>query len=107
MKLFRVTFKVQPTADHPLYWDWEFGLLSMWLFGASADDAAERAEAIIKHLPYELVGDGCKSRLADAAPPYSKAETTSGAANQALQSGLAIFVEAGSTGIDEPEGFRD
>lgn len=107
MKLFRVTFRVRPAVDHPIYWDWQFGLLSIWLFAASDDEAGERALQIINQLPYEIVGDWYKSLPADSAPPYSEAEKVFAAANPALQTGLALFVLGGPTGVDEPENFHD
>lgn len=40
-----------------MYWDLQFGFLSIWLFGSSDEDAIERAEKILEQLPFEIAGE--------------------------------------------------
>ena len=53
MQLYRVTFKVRPSKHHPGFYEWEDGFLNLCLFGASVEDAGERAVTIVGQLPYE------------------------------------------------------
>jgi hypothetical protein len=57
MKLYQVCLKVRPSKDHPKFFEAKFGYLSIFLFGESPDDAAERAVTITEQLPYERVNN--------------------------------------------------
>jgi hypothetical protein len=99
LKLLHLTFKVRPAAEHPLFWDWQFGFLSIWLFGSSDEDAIERAERVLEQLPYERVGDSVSVR--------NRESETSGVAEfqrlekLARQVGLALLLMSVATGAEE------
>lgn len=99
MELFRSTIRVRPSVAHPLYYDWQFGYLSIWLFGESSDDASERAEQILEQLPYETVGEWSKCQAANAVAPES--EKVAAAEKEAAQMGLALHLDCFATGLDE------
>lgn len=52
-QLFRVQFEVRLTPDHPMFFEAGDGLLSIWLFDQSAQEAGDRAGKIVSYLPYE------------------------------------------------------
>ena len=54
MQLYRVSVKVRPTKHHPLFWDFQFGFLQVWLYGESPEAAAHHAWNVVSELPYEL-----------------------------------------------------
>ena len=54
-KLFQATLKVFPTPGHPQYHQVAYGLIQMLLFAKSDEQARERATAIVKQLPYQVL----------------------------------------------------
>ena len=56
MELYRIVLKVRPAVAHPLYWEWQFGFLLVWLMAESPYDAGRRASDIVALLPYEVIG---------------------------------------------------
>lgn len=53
---FRVIVRVRPATTHAYYWDVEHGYLHVWLFAATADEAASKAAGVLEALPFERVG---------------------------------------------------
>jgi hypothetical protein len=99
MKLLQLTFKVRPAVHHPMFYEWQFGFLSIWLFGSSDEDARKRAEKVLEQLPYERVGEGISVR--------DRESKTGGSAEfrrfekEALEVGLALRLASLATGVDE------
>lgn len=58
MALHRVILKVQPTPDHPHFYEYECGLLFVWLHSADEPSARVRTSAIVSALPYEVIDSG-------------------------------------------------
>lgn len=54
-QLFETQFLVRPASHHPQYFNFEFGMLKIWLYGNDKVDATKRATEMLKQLPYELV----------------------------------------------------
>jgi hypothetical protein len=105
MKLIRLALKVQPACDHPMFWEWEFGQLYMWLFADSDEDAAERASAILKQLPYEEIGEAigfrdCNLEKPDPRDEFKQRETV------ARQLGLALFLDSLAPGVADDHEFQ-
>ena len=101
-RLFRVSFKVRPTSNHPRFWDWQFGILYLWIFGADDDDAGERAEIIIRTLPYEIVGDSYNC-LVEGSSEIEDTPQNRTAEAWAKQVGLGLSLSGAPTGFEEPE----
>jgi hypothetical protein len=99
--LFCVIFSIRPAPWHPMFFEWQFGRLYMWLFASSDDDAKERAEVIVDQLPYELAGTWCKSLPAD--DPILQEPQMIPIAREARHTGLALSVAYMPTGTDEEE----
>jgi hypothetical protein len=55
-RLFRIIFGIRPTVGHPAAGSIHDGILLLFIFAESVDQASERALAIVKALPYEIVG---------------------------------------------------
>lgn len=53
--LYRVALKVAPTPAHPIYYEWQVAIFSVWVFADSEEDAAEKAHVFTKPLPYEVL----------------------------------------------------
>ncbi len=117
MRPYRTVFKVKPTKNHPRFFDWDFGLLSIWLFADSGDEAIERAETIIAALPYEIFGAGkywtCKTTpdkkqiLIGTDEPMNSRESqhlerVALEASLVFEFGIAFLLEAAETGAEEP-----
>jgi len=101
-QLYRVSAKVRPLPWHPIYYDWQFGFLSLWLFANSVEDARERALLIAGALPYELAGEELSVETGFPQTEESRA-MHDGAQAKAEKIGLAIRVYAVETGADEAE----
>jgi hypothetical protein len=105
MKLWRVSLKVVPTKDHPMFFEVQFAVLHAWLFADSPEQAGERVAAIAEHLPYayyhpagELPGTW-QATMRPAGPgdppefvPHEK---------EAREIGFAMCVDYCATGMDE------
>jgi hypothetical protein len=103
-QLYRVSARVRPLPWHPKYYDWQFGVLCLWLFADSVDDAVERAKSILSVLPYEHVGTevAVEKHFAQSA----KHAVLQAIQEEAKQTGLALQLIACATGTDE-EGFEN
>jgi len=114
--LHRVLLKVRPLPGHPLFWQMQFGLLRMWLFANSDEDAAGRAMKIIAQLPYERIGDqvrverrkrpGTTSGGARPATEGSSLEVREQKAIReelAMESGLSLMLIVVLTGAEEAD----
>ncbi|MGI8438089.1 MAG: hypothetical protein ACR2NX_14525 [Chthoniobacterales bacterium] len=53
--LHRIYYKMRMAPDHPLHWERECGILAIWLYAASNDDAVTRSEPILAALPFEKI----------------------------------------------------
>lgn len=53
LKLFRIDFRVCPSAERPTFWPQDSGFLIFFLFARDEDDANTRAQAIAAVLPFE------------------------------------------------------
>jgi hypothetical protein len=104
-RLFCVSFKVRPSVDHPRFYDWQFGILHLWIFGTDDDDAGERAEIIIQTLPYEIVGDSYSS-LVEGSAEIEDTPPNRTAAACAKQFGFGLSLSAAATGWEEPKESR-
>ena len=87
MELYRLTLKVRPAPHHPLYLQWRFGFLGVWLFACDEQSAASAAFVIIQQLPYEIVD--CRAAVAHAGDPKFKAR-----ADEACETGLSLQLAA-------------
>ncbi len=102
--LFRVLIQVRPTYAHPHYHDYDLepSLLLFWLYGRDAQDAADRASAILAQMPYELIGDEAKTSISNEETEdtdYKRA-----AAAEARQCGLSFLWIAMKAGKAEADG---
>jgi hypothetical protein len=102
MDLYRVSIKIRPTKDHPKFWEIQYGVLQICLFGESPDDAAKRAVIITEQLPYEVVSpQGTKlvyiQLACGGSPEALRLE------NLAREGCLSLFLHACVTGCDEGE----
>jgi hypothetical protein len=105
--LHKVGFKVRPAPGHPRFYEWQFGILAVWLFASSPEDAQQRALTIVKALPYEIVGSQvlvetefpkvCDERIATDKRPASAGWL------QATHLGIGIALFCTPTGTDETE----
>lgn len=99
-QLHLVSGKVRPTPGHPLYYEWQFGFLRLWLFADSLEDAKDKALAILEVLPYEQVGE--QVRVESEFPSTEESRQMHGfAREQAEKLGLGIEMFAAETGTDE------
>lgn len=95
-----ISFKARPLPGHPRYYAFQVGLLSVWLFANSVEDATERASLIVGALPYERIGDA--ARFETDFPQTEESRAMNGRAQEeAEQIGLAIRVWTLETGADE------
>ena len=53
MNLYRVSLKVIPSRDHPMFWTVKFAMLHLWIFAEDEAAAAVHAGNIATQLPYE------------------------------------------------------
>jgi hypothetical protein len=61
--LYRVTAKAKPTPAHPQFFDWQYGLVEVWIYATSIDEAGVKTRAILDLLPYEVVGPNMRIQL--------------------------------------------
>ncbi len=103
ISLFLVQAKVRPAPAHAKFWDWQFGLLKVWITGSDPEDAGERCARILADLNYD-VEDGhllSEPAAADYDHPVSKQCLAS-----ARMFGIAFFLHASPTGSSEEEFAR-
>jgi hypothetical protein len=104
MKLWIVRFNVRPKAEHPLFFDWQFGFLFVYVLDESENAAGNRALSIVLELPYELPAeedlfeDGkfkCASRiLTESFAPASGLKLGHDAAKESADKlGIGLFLE--------------
>ena len=99
--LFETHFRVRPPPEHPLFFDFDFGILKVFLFAECGDSAAARATAIVRCLPYEIQSPRVRWRaVPDEVDPRLKP-----AVADARQLGLGLFLLGAPVGSDEIEGF--
>ena len=67
-----VTAPVKPRVEHPLFWEWDTGILTMLIADRNASRAADRAARMIQALPYEWTGQ--IAAIADELPKSKEAE---------------------------------
>lgn len=96
MQLYRVALKVRPSPGHPRYYECQFGVLCMWIYAPSPEDAGIRARRIVSDLPYEHVGTNVTVGV-DPKP----SELEQQCFEQALQLGIGITMFACPTGTEE------
>ena len=110
MNLWRVDVLTKPSPDHPKYWQIESGVLSVFIFAASGQDAHEKTTRVIELLPYEVtsseyvVDDVTNEEDSipagpEACPTADKAQLKAGR-NRALEIGLGLYWLALATGTD-------
>lgn len=95
-RLLCVAFNVRPKPAHPIFYDWETGLLSVWLFAASTDEATGRADRIVAELMYEV--DYEKGVYAFEETDAAEAPFAPSCRAQAKQLGVAFSLHAERTG---------
>jgi hypothetical protein len=108
MNLYRVSLKVRPVKEHPMFWEVEFGTLHVWLWGDTPEDAGERAVTIVEQLPYERFGKTetwqeswpATVRLAESHKPTDPPEFEKHY-QEARSLGIGICLDFCPTGIDE------
>jgi hypothetical protein len=91
----------------------QFGVLRIWLFAPSPEDATARAIAIVAELPYERVGDQVAVEIRrpsgvatdvpsrQSGPSQQACEQINLREELALESGLALMLIVVPTGGDE------
>lgn len=95
MKLFRVSFKVLPSKNHPCFWEIQFGFVQVWIYGESPSDAGDRALTVVEQLPYELFDSENAWEASTQAAVFSTdhTPTTEGFKEaQELARGAGVFV---------------
>jgi hypothetical protein len=107
-QLFRTSVKVQPTSgEHPLFVDFEYGILSVFLFAEHDFDAQERALKIVSYLPYDLATVEVLTTPFttnpdevhdDAHRPY-----LINAIDEVMHKGVAFYLQGRHTLTDSPE----
>ena len=55
-RIHRAWFKVRLAPAHPLYFELQHGLLALFVIASSPENAQENAAAIVRLLPYEMIG---------------------------------------------------
>lgn len=105
-KLFRVARKVRPLPGHPRFWDCQFGILNVWVFANSFEEAKTHVDVIVAELPYEIVGDHAVVFEAEgeADAMSEDATTRKGFAQRetlARESGLSMLLLMVVVGADE------
>ncbi len=98
MQLYRVAFKVRPAAQHPKYWEIQFGFLLLYLWAESAEQAGDSAATIVGVLPYEVVGRNVE--VIHITGPDKKPELER-CAQEARSIGFCMSLVACQTGTDE------
>ena len=100
--LYNVAVFVRPSPQHPKFWDFEHGLLHVFLYAPSAAEAHGRAVAVARQLPYEILRE--ENRVREAGQETHPALQS--ARNDAMQIGLGLAINAIPTGMsifdDEP-----
>jgi hypothetical protein len=108
--LYVVVRKVRPLPGHPQYWECQCGILNIWLYADSAEDAAATAKTIIAALPYERAGEQQfevhKTPLPNAATEGQCVELRDQFAIReqlARESGLALLLIGVVVGADDTD----
>ena len=107
-QLFIAKMKVKPSPAHGLFYEMEFGVLHLWLYAESSGDAAKKATAIARELPYDLIEfpgpEGqrlARAHLAkDAIPPAAWEQRYEAAAANAKDTGIGVMIAIVGTGAD-------
>lgn len=104
--LYRVNLEVRPKPTHPTYWDWQFGVLCVWLFAECPEEAGEKAGLIVSELPYEITAsEGQVVSTTPSAKPLKETEKDQPDyyrfENIAKQTGLALCLLCCPTGTTE------
>ena len=102
LKLFRVVVPVRPATTHPIYYDWEFGLLTVFITDTAPESAVDRTTRIIQALPYELAGP------VDALVQHAKDpdQIVKPVVRQALGLGIALQLDAAGIGVQKGDFFE-
>lgn len=110
--LYSLDIKVRPLPGHPLYWECQCGILRIWLYGNSPEDAARRLELIMAALPYDRVGSEAVVSEASGDNSSAQADSTDGPSvlmreqcaireQLARQTGLSMLLIAVAVGGDD------
>ena len=120
MDLWKIQFGVRPAPSHPLYYDWQFGRLFIYILAESGRDAANRAYSVVKQLPYELPEERFPRESSDEDTStrcgvmimddnfQPSPEVKSGhdnAADMVSKLGIGFFLEVFPVGVEEPSNF--
>lgn len=70
-EFYRLDFKVRPTEQHPLFWQSAAGILTIWIYAESPENAEFRSRGLLSVLPFEVIGEtvqviGCTSPNCEA-----------------------------------------
>lgn len=99
MHLYRFCLKVRPAAHHPSFFEWQFGLLNVWLAAQNLETAMQMARGILDQLPYEPLPEGTLTDVnplrAPLPPPLDVIRA------EVLRTGLALRLESWQPGADE------
>jgi hypothetical protein len=111
VKLYRAWMKVRPSVEHPLFFDVQFGILTLWLFASDSNSAANRAVQFADLLPFELVTLKEQGSFSSEADEQCQVLTNCDGDNppadlrqqhaEALKVGFAIHFAAWTVGSDE------
>jgi hypothetical protein len=100
MHLYRITYRVRPAVIHPIYYEWGFGYLSIWIFDKTEDAMIDRAEKIVEQLPYEIFGTKRHITKCAADKPVKNEE---GHYQLARHCGISVQLHPVIVGIEEAD----
>lgn len=107
--LFKFAIGVKPTPFHPLYYEWQWGWLLIWIYGADFESARNNAARIAAALPYEFTevnANGWRIRpmgeLKQLPPGHKCFGMPEVMENWAKNIGFSMMLDSASTGTDEP-----
>lgn len=105
MQLYRIQLKVRPAVKHPLYWDWEFGLLVLVLYADDPADAVRRSYQVASALPYEV--EPGQSAQVDLLTTDRFGPLSEQLRKKALTTGVAAELVIHPIGEDKPDDWDD
>lgn len=98
-QLFQIFFKVRPAIGHPLYYDIQYGVLTVFCYGLTIEEAATFASEMVEVLPYEIIGENPTGMLSNAKNEDKEWKKT--AAAEARQIGVAFRLHCVETGMGD------
>ena len=92
-RLYRLIFGVRPTPGHPNFKTFTHGLVHIYLFAETLDEANKNATSIIEALPFELVLEKAAvthSNIQPIDPSPERIESHTTATTSAWEVGLGL-----------------